>query len=189
MSQGKFKVGDRLAPGLNNWWLSNRAKLRYCPQPDKNKNDQTYFPFSFDMEEMKWWGNLLQWKGKKTKRGVFVSFLSWEQRRWRGQWAGLSIPSFLSCLVFALAAPNGSLVCLSAPWLCRSCPSDLLSTVYPYNTAPLIVTDQKESLRATGLPPSMTELLCQPMTVFEKILTHLFLITSPSLQALAFYKP
>ena len=48
----KFEVGDSWAPGLNSWRLSNRAKLRFCPQTDKNKND-TYFPFSTDMEEIK----------------------------------------------------------------------------------------------------------------------------------------
>ena len=30
---------------------------------------------------------------------------------------------------------------------------------------------------------------CQPMTVFEKILTHLCLITNPSLRAIALYRP
>ena len=60
----------------NNWWFSNRAKLRFCSQPDSDKNDK-YFPFSIDMEEIKWGGNLLEWKGKKKKSefSFFVSFL------------------------------------------------------------------------------------------------------------------
>ena len=80
VSQGKFEIGDKWAPGLNSWWLSSRAKLRFCPQLDKNKND-TYFPFSTDMEEIKWWGNLLQWKGKKKKEKwvFFFSFLRTEK--------------------------------------------------------------------------------------------------------------
>lgn len=30
------KVGDRWAPRLDSWYLSNGVKLKFCPKPNKN---------------------------------------------------------------------------------------------------------------------------------------------------------
>ena len=98
-----------------------RAKLRFCPQSDRNKND-TYFPFSIDMEKIKWRGNLLEWKGEKTNKQtktewVFFFFLSWKQRRYRAEWAGLGISSFLLLVSLLFWLLPTLRVCTSACFL------------------------------------------------------------------------
>ena len=40
----------------------------------RQEQEWRLFPLSTDMEAIKWWGNLLQWKGKKKKRSKFFFF-------------------------------------------------------------------------------------------------------------------